>query len=301
MNDLQKLTASAIVNVFETGRVRGDYGAIAVLKGDSGHLSYGRSQAALGAGTLFDLLALYCQQPGGQFTAEVKAILPRVQKRDVSLDQDTAVHDLLKRAGRQDPVMRFTQDQFFNARYLGPACSAAEAFGVTLALGQAVIYDSHIQGGWKRLKDRIGPVKQGNEKQWTADYLKIRRDWLLSLDPPVPNTVYRVDSFKSLADGDKWELPLPISVHGVTITAEALTPDLPVGGAAPRTLRLASPYLRGEDVRAVQRELAKNAFTVGDDGVYGPFTAAVVKAWQTSQSIVEDGVGPLTRKSLGLP
>ena len=44
MNDLQKATSAAIVNIFETGRVRGDYGAIAVLKGDSGHLSYGRSK-----------------------------------------------------------------------------------------------------------------------------------------------------------------------------------------------------------------------------------------------------------------
>jgi chitosanase len=300
MNDLQKSTASAIVNVFETGRVRGDYGAIAVLKGDSGHLSYGRSQAALGAGTLFDLLNLYCQQPGGQFTTEVKAMLPRVQQKDVSLDQDTAVHDVLKRAGRQDPVMRFTQDQFFNSRFLAPACSAAEAFGVTLALGQAVVYDSHIQGGWNRLKDRIGPVKQGDEKRWAADYLALRKSWLLSLDPPLPNTVYRVDAFETLIAKDQWELPLPITVHGVTITADALSSDVPVTGTAPRTLRLVSPYLRGEDVRAVQRALVKNGLSVADDGVYGPFTEAIVKAWQASKSITEDGVGAATRQSLGL-
>ena len=47
MNELQQNTARAIVNVFETGRISGNYAAVAVLKGDSGHLSYGRSQAAL--------------------------------------------------------------------------------------------------------------------------------------------------------------------------------------------------------------------------------------------------------------
>jgi chitosanase len=44
MNSIQTATAVAIVNVFETGRVRGDYGGIAVIKGDNGHLSYGRSR-----------------------------------------------------------------------------------------------------------------------------------------------------------------------------------------------------------------------------------------------------------------
>jgi len=36
VNGLQGRTAKAIVNIFETGRVRGDYGAVTVLAGDSG-------------------------------------------------------------------------------------------------------------------------------------------------------------------------------------------------------------------------------------------------------------------------
>src|SRR5215813_9486401 len=67
MNTIQAATAVAIVNVFETGRVRGDYGGMAVLDGDTGHLSYGRSQASLGSGSLFALLDEYCAQPGAQF------------------------------------------------------------------------------------------------------------------------------------------------------------------------------------------------------------------------------------------
>ena len=33
MTDLQKTTIRAMVNIFESGRIHGDYGAIAVMKG----------------------------------------------------------------------------------------------------------------------------------------------------------------------------------------------------------------------------------------------------------------------------
>ncbi|HEY1911061.1 MAG TPA: peptidoglycan-binding protein [Vicinamibacterales bacterium] len=300
MNDLQNLTCSAIVNVFETGRVRGDYGAIAVLKGDNGHLSYGRSQAALGAGTLCKLLDLYCQQTGGLFTTQIQAVLPRFRTKDVSLDNDTAVQLLLKQAGQQDPVMRATQDQFFNANYLAPAIRDAQAFGVTLPLGQAIIYDSHVQGGWARLRDRIGPPGALGEKAWANNYLALRRTWLQSLAPPLPGTVYRVDSFSDLIAQDNWDLGLPLVVHGVTITPDALAPETPAPGDAPRTLRLTSPYLRGADVQALQQALTTHGNPVSSDGIYGPFTDQLVKQWQTSNAIVEEGVGPATRKSLGL-
>jgi chitosanase len=300
MNDLQSLTCSAIVNVFETGRVRGNYGAIAVLKGDSGHLSYGRSQAALGSGTLFSLLNLYCQQPGGQFTAQIQAVLPRCEARDVSLDTDTAVQTLLKQVGLQDPVMRATQDQFFNTNYLVPAVRAAQAFGVTLPLAQTIIYDSLVQGGWSILSRHIGPPDARGEKEWARDYLAVRRTWLQSLNPPLPSTVYRVDSFGALITQDKWDLGLPLVVHGVTITQDALAAETPADGHPPRTLRLTSPYLQGDDVRAVQQALTAKGQPVSSDGIYGPFTDHLVKVWQSSQAIVEDGVGPGTRRSLGL-
>src|SRR5262249_53963 len=114
VNELQKATACAIVNVFETGRVRGDYAAVGVLKGDKGHLSYGRSQAALGTGSLLKLLTLYCQQPGARFAAQIGGLLPRVQQVDTTLDQDVTAKALLQQAAREDPVMRQAQDQFFD-------------------------------------------------------------------------------------------------------------------------------------------------------------------------------------------
>jgi chitosanase len=44
LTDLQTRAAQAIVNVFETGTPRGDYGRVTLLAGDTGHLTYGRSQ-----------------------------------------------------------------------------------------------------------------------------------------------------------------------------------------------------------------------------------------------------------------
>src|SRR5947209_8378474 len=142
MNDLQKNTAKAIVNVFETGKVRGRYNAIAVLKGDSGHLSYGRSQAALGSGSLYLLLKSYCEAAGAKFADRFVPLLPRFRDKDVSLDFDQNVRSLLEQAG-DDPVMQQAQDDFFDRGYWQPAVKNAAACGLTKPLSVAVIYDSH--------------------------------------------------------------------------------------------------------------------------------------------------------------
>ena len=299
MDDLQKATAQAIVNVFETGRVLGNYSSVTVLKGDSGHLTYGRSQTTLGSGNLYKLLVSYCQKTPTQFGDQLRPFLPRFQQKDFSLDTDADVKKQLMQAGA-DPAMRAAQDQFFNENYFAPALRAADALGITEALGQAVVYDSHIQGGWATVKAQLPGLNDvGGETAWIARYVQKRKDWLLSLKPPLPGTVYRMDSFNALINDGKWKLGLPLTVHGVTITAAALAGDTPAPGTTPRVLQLASPYLRGDDVKQVQTKLRPGAPA---DGIYGPFTDALVKQFQAKQNppIVEDGVGPLTRKALGL-
>jgi chitosanase len=301
MNDLQKATAAAIVNVFETGRVRGDYGAIAVLKGDSGHLSYGRSQTTLGSGNLYKLLNLYCQQPTAQFAQPMKPFLPRFQQRDFTLDNDQTVRLLLRQAGQQDPVMRATQDQFFNAAYFAPASRHAEACGINLPLGLAIVYDSHVQGGWDKLRTRVSGAPASDEQAWLGRYVDVRRKWLSGLNPPLPSTTYRMDTFHALITGNAWDLPIPMKVHGVTITAEALmSGDRPLPGSTRRNLKLTSPYLRGDDVSALQQALKGKGISNAMDGVYGPLTDVLVKKWQRQNGIDEDGVGAATLKSLGL-
>jgi chitosanase len=60
----QKRTAEAIVNLFETGEVLGDYSQVTLIAGDRGHLTFGRSQTTLGSGNLYELLLRYCRSSG---------------------------------------------------------------------------------------------------------------------------------------------------------------------------------------------------------------------------------------------
>jgi len=52
LTTLQKKTSQAIVNIFESGRPLGDYGCVTVIKDDTAHLTYGRSQTTLAGGDL---------------------------------------------------------------------------------------------------------------------------------------------------------------------------------------------------------------------------------------------------------
>ncbi len=64
-----------------------------------------------------------------------------------------------------------------------------------------------------------------------------------------------------------------------------------------RDLYLVSPFLNGEDVKAVQQRLLDLGYTqVGEvDGSFGPLTESAVKAFQSDNSLTADGVvGPLT-------
>src|SRR5262245_9601012 len=310
LTDQQKLTAMAIVNIFETGRARGHYGAVAVLKGDTGHLSYGRSQATLGSGSLYLLLKAYCEAANARFAPQLIPFLPRFRDKDFALDHDGVLRDLLENAG-DDPVMQQTQDGFFERGYWQPACDAASKCGLTKALSAAVIYDSHIQGGFrvilKRVKGGMQVSATVNESAWIASYLAERKAWLQGCAPPLPNTIYRAAAFENLIQLQQWDLSLPLSTRGVTITSEVLAaPDEPVVVArAPephttgRILQLTRPYMRGDDVRDLQQALRNSGFSGDIDGTFGPLTDVLVKQFQRKRNLVADGiVGPSAGEEL---
>jgi chitosanase len=107
LNSTQIQTAQSIVNLFETGAVLGDYGNVTVIAGGIGHLTFGRSQPTLGSRNLFDLLNRYCSNPGAQFGKRLAPWLPRFEATDLSLDDDTRLHNTL-RATADDKVFRGT-------------------------------------------------------------------------------------------------------------------------------------------------------------------------------------------------
>ena len=311
MNDLQKRTAKAIVNIFETGRVNGDYGAVTLLKGDSGHLTYGRSQTTLGSGNLFLLIKAYCELPEARFAAELRPFLPALAERDFRLDEDLKLREYLREAGRHDPAMRLEQDRFFDANYFNPAIKTAQAREINTPLGQTVVYDSFVHGGFKKVTALVGTsIGDGiSEKEWISRYVAARKEWLSGLKPPLPGTVYRMNSFAQLIEQQAWELPLPLKVRGNIISRETLDDPAAVVRASAvdpaeqpaKALYLTTPYLHGAEVVAVQEALNTHGFANSKDGVFGPFTETLVKQFQASRQLREDGVvGPATREALGL-
>jgi chitosanase len=311
VNELQKRTAQAIVNIFETGRLRGDYGNVTVARNDAGHLTYGRSQTTLASGNLFLLIKAYVDAPDAEFADELRSYLPRLSAHDLSLDGDLALRQVLRRAG-DDHVMRSVQDAFFDRVYWNPAVQRASAIGIGTPLGTTVVYDSTVHGSFKLIQERTtasvgGPAIAG-EKQWIERYVAERRAWLASFDPStslLPRTLYRMDELGRLIAGGAWQLPLPFSVRGVALDEASLSADAPVIASAlvaeERLLRLRTPFMQGEDVRAVQRALGAAGLPVPTDGVFGPATDVAVRAYQRQRGLVSDGiVGQATSASLGL-
>jgi chitosanase len=309
---LQKAACEAIVNVFETGSVRGRYDQVTLLEGDDGHLTYGRSQTTLGSGNLFLLIKAYCAAPGAALAAALSPYLDRLAARDTSLDHDFELRGALRQAGA-DPVMRSTQDAFFDRVYWEPAVASAARAGISTALGVAVVYDSHIHGSWGIVHDKTvtaaGRPAAGREQAWIGAYVGTRRDWLAGHHKKVLHaTVYRMDSFRALIDANRWDLALPFSVRGRRIDEQALAahaspPRASAVDAKHFNLRLEDPPMTGDRVTALQQALNRvlGAGTVVVDGSFGPLTAAAVRAFQQGNRLTVDGiVGPATWAALGL-
>jgi len=220
----QKLVCERIVNVFETGSPGGDYGNISIYH-DGPHsilqVTYGRSQTTE-YGNLRELVEMYVNT-GGKYSA---ALASYVHKIGITpLVNDDTFKNLLRKAGREDPVMAETQDIFFNKRYFMPAMQWANDHGFMEPLSALVIYDSFIHSG--SILDFIRarfpekpPSEGGDEKTWIREYVDARNDWLATSTRTILHaTVYRTKCFmREIARGN-WDLSqLPIMAHGVAVT-----------------------------------------------------------------------------------
>lgn len=303
----QVATAQAIVNVFETGVVLGDYGSVTLIDGDTGHLTFGRSQTTLGSGNLGKLLQAYCANPGAAFGARLAPFVPRFLAIDLSLDDDAQLHNVL-RATADDRVMRETQDRFFDITYWQPARKAAVKLGITSPLGTAVVYDSHVHGSWGAIRDRttarVGTPAAAGEQRWIGEYVRQRRQWLAGHGrADLRATVYRMDAFQRLIDNGLWALELPLVVRQQEISNATLA-ALPPGcydGPAPgsRPIALATPLMRGLDVRRVQLALSDRDVAIRADGVFGQTSMKLVRNFQAAQGLPATGaLDPATIVSL---
>lgn len=299
LSNLQKRTAQAIVNIFETGSPWGDYGSVTVSRGDAGHLTYGRAQTTLASGNLHRLIRSYCESPGARCAGPLSAYLERLERCDLSLDTETVLHDHLREAGR-DLTMRCLQDRFFDEHFWVPACAAASSLGLSTALAASVVYDSFIHGSWARMRDetnRLGRPETLGERRWVGNYVNTRRRWLAGHRNPILRlTTYRMDCFVDLTKKANWTLALPLRVRGFELTRELLEGDPP---EPVRTLRLANPPMAGADVRGMQEALNRLRVPCNVSGVFDRDTAAAVKRFQKSRGLSADGVvGAATRAAL---
>jgi chitosanase len=297
MTATQKQAAQAIINIFETGSARGKYGAITVIPGDTGHLTYGRSQTTLTSGNLAKLVERYCGTPGSRHGARLKPYIPRLQQKDLALDTDEVLKNRL-RACADDVVMRDVQDAFFDETYWQPAVRIATKLGLTLPLSLAVVYDGKVQGSFERIAERataaVGTPGTAGEQPWVTTYVSERLNWLSTHSrADLRATAYRMFSFERLIQQNLWDLALPFIVREVEVSGATLAapPRGCYDGPAPgtRALVLQTPILSGLDVRLLQLALSESGHHVVADGFFGRGSVEATNAYQKRQGIAVTG------------
>lgn len=219
----QKRLCEQIINVFESGSPLGNYSAISIYK-DGPHnqrqVTYGRSQTTE-FGNLAELLEMYVKA-GGIYSEALRPYLDRIEV--TPLADDSLFLQLLRDAGRKDPLMRQTQDAFFDKRYFMPAMTWADNNGFSLPLSALIIYDSFIHSGsiLNFLRKRFPespPASGGDERAWITQYVDTRQEWLANHENRIlRKTVYRSACFKNEINRDNWDLSrLPINANGIEI------------------------------------------------------------------------------------
>lgn len=212
-----------VINVFETGKPDGDYSSLVVYADgphDTRQITYGRSQTTE-YGNLRTLVARYVAADG-QHSASLKPYAELVGS--VPLTYDTEFKRLLVRAGRDDPVMRRVQDEFFNEAYFQPAQRWCEQQGFQTALAMLVVYDSFIHSGrilWaiRGLFPEVTPKEGGDEKAWITAYVASRDNWLRNHRRlVVRDSAYRTEDLMRECSRGNWSLgTVPIKANGVDV------------------------------------------------------------------------------------
>ncbi|MCE1198675.1 MAG: chitosanase [Marinilabiliales bacterium] len=209
-----------VVNAFESGMAGGYYGALTTNE-DGPHgvhqISYGRSQTTE-YGNLEELLTMYVTE-NGLYAAAISPYLPKIGV--IPLWNDLHFLQLLKDAGKNDPIMKQTQDRFFRAKYFQPAIQWLDDNGFILPLSAVVVYDSYIQSGSilgflrKRFPESV-PVRGGQEKIWITEYTRTRDAWLRNhTSMLLRNSAYRTECLLQEIERNNWLLSkLPIEANG---------------------------------------------------------------------------------------
>lgn len=227
-----KMRILSVLNIFETGQPDADYSNVTLLKDatdDDGRkfvqITYGRHQTTEQS-HLKALLEKYVENKGMYATA----IAPFLDKIGTGeLVTNGGFLNTLRSAGKNDSIMRDTQDTFFDAVYYQPAFEWFEENGFTLPLSMLVVYDSFIHSGGildflrKRFSART-PKNGGTERMWVRSYTRTRNEWLIAHpDEIIRKTAYRTAALMREIDKSNWLLNMPIVAQGKTSRSCART------------------------------------------------------------------------------
>lgn len=256
LSDAQRRICIRVINVFETGKVEGDYSAISLFHDGPNRIqqvTYGRAQTTE-YGNLRELISDYVTADGS-FSAQLKPFVDKIGTKVGTpprspLVDDPAFLSLLRKAGG-DPVMRQAQDAFFDRVYLAPALAWAGRNGFTKALSGLVIYDSFTHSGGipQFLRARFSeptPANHGDEKTWIAEYVTTRQNWLATAaNPELHPTVYRTKDLLREINRGNWDLSMtPVLAHGTPVDGAPSQASVPVASemaAAPLSRMAAAP------------------------------------------------------------
>jgi len=223
----QKRRISEVVSIFETGKKEGDYANVSIHRdwqvGDKRlpQITYGKMQTTE-SGNLKHLLTIYADL-NGFHADELRPYLPQMGKQP-SMHENARLLDILRDAGRNDPLMVTAQNIFFDRYYWEPALKWSIDNGFTEALSMLVIFDSFIHSGriLEFLRKRfpaVPPSKGGTDHEWIGQYVEARHQWLLNhSDALLRKTVYRTRCFMEQMETGNWDLSKPISANGIIIS-----------------------------------------------------------------------------------
>lgn len=247
LRDAQRRICIRVINVYETGSVAGDYGAISIFNdgpNDIRQVTYGRAQTTE-YGNLRQLISDYVAA-NGRFSAQLARYVGTIGTKVGNPPHGPLVDDqtfltLLRNAGG-DPVMRQTQDAFFDRVYLQPALNWAAAKGFVKALSALVIYDSfnHSGGILSSIRDAFPertPAAGGDEETWINQYVAARQNWLATNPREALHaTVYRTKDLMREINRNNWDLSLvPILANGTPVDGapDSARPAAPAVAIAP--------------------------------------------------------------------
>lgn len=223
LTESQKRIIESVINCFETGTADGDYACISIYA-DGPHnikqITYGRSQTTE-YGNLRLLVSRYVAA-NGKYSAAMAPFADRVGSAPLTGNGDFKA--LLRKAGKEDPVMRNIQDGFFDQVYFKPAIAWADKEGFILPLSGLIIYDSFIHSGsilWpiRQMFPESTPKSGGDEKKWISQYTKARNKWLENHSrPAVRSSAYRTKDLLKMIAAENWQLEkLPVVANGVKV------------------------------------------------------------------------------------